>query len=62
MDAETQAKIDKLRAEREQVNSDIEKMRRRVRDMSRQIRAMEGPIPDRAGRPRGGASFSIRKA
>lgn len=51
--------VEELRADRETVNAQIEKLRERARDLSEKIRAKEGPIPDRTGKRSG---YTIRPA
>lgn len=50
-----------IRAEREVVSAQIERLRAKKKELSDELRAVEGPIPDRSHRPRG-ASFTIKPA
>lgn len=51
-----------LRALREQIGHQVEALRAKMKALSAQIREMEGPIPDRGGRPAKDAGFTIKAA
>ncbi|MFA5951487.1 MAG: hypothetical protein WC807_14505 [Hyphomicrobium sp.] len=51
-----------IRAEREAISAQIEKHRVRQKALSDELREVEGPIPDRAGRPAKEASYTIKPA
>lgn len=48
-----------IRAEREGVHGRINALRDQAKALSAQIREMEGPIPDRDGRPAKDAGYTI---
>ena len=50
-----------IRAERETISEQIEKMRAQTKALSDELREVEGPIPDRTGRPTG-VGYRITKA
>lgn len=53
---------DTIRAEREAVSAQIEKLRAKQKALSDELRVAEGPIPDRSGRPAKDAGFTITPA
>jgi uncharacterized coiled-coil DUF342 family protein len=52
---------DQIRSERETVSAKIEKLRLQKQELSAELRDVEGPIPDRTGRPTG-VGYRIVKA
>jgi hypothetical protein len=50
-----------IRAEREAISEQIEALRIQKKALSDELREVEGPIPDRAGRPTG-VGYRIVKA
>ena len=50
-----------IRAEREKIGDQVEKLRAKMKELSNELRAVEGPIPDRAHRGRE-TGYSITKA
>ena len=51
-----------IRAERDAVAAQIEKLRLMQRALSDELREVEGPIPDRSGRIEKGAGYTIKPA
>lgn len=51
-----------VRAERELIGAQIEKLRIQQKELSDELRMIEGPIPDRSGRPAKEAGYSIQPA
>ena len=51
-----------IRAERDAVAVQIEKLRMTQRTLSDELREVEGPIPDRSGRIERGAGYTIKPA
>lgn len=45
--------VEQLRADRDAIHAQIEKLKERARDLSDKIRAKEPPIPDRGNRKTG---------
>lgn len=50
-----------VRAEREAIGAQIEKLRASQKALSDELREVEGPIPDRSGRPAKDAGFTVSK-
>lgn len=57
----TERTADKIRAEREVIAAQIERLRGKQKALSDELRAVEGPIPDRSHRGRG-VGYSIKPA
>ena len=51
-----------IREEREAIGAQIEKLRDRMKALSDELRDVEGPIPDRKGRPAKEAGYTIKPA
>lgn len=51
---------DVIRDERAAVGDQIEKLRAKQKALSDELRAVEGPIPDRSGRPAKQAGFTMK--
>lgn len=51
-----------IRAERAAIGEQIEKLRAKQKALSDELRAVEGPIPDRSGRPVKQAGFTMKPA
>jgi len=51
-----------IRAEREVIGAQIEKLRMKQKALSDELRDSEGPIPDRSGRPAKEAGYTLTKA
>ena len=51
-----------IRAERDAIAAQIEKLRMTQRTLSGELREVEGPIPDRSGRIERGAGYTIKPA
>lgn len=51
-----------IRTEREAANAQIENLRVATKRLSDELRAVEGPIPDRSGRPAKEAGLTIKPA
>jgi hypothetical protein len=51
-----------VRDEREAINLQIVALKERAKRLSDELRSLEGPIPDRSGRPAKEAGFTVRPA
>ena len=51
-----------IRAARDAIAAQIEKLRMTQRTLSDELREVEGPIPDRSGRIERGAGYTIKPA